>query len=475
MKPFIAVYVVVLTCGLTHSYPGYGTNNKRYNNNNNRGANVVEPMMPVFTQPLQQQQYYDKSINSNYGMQSQPQYLSLPYPQPRVADDYNYNSRNPNYYNLYPRQDYQTPLYGIPTYRGDYQPKPYYFAQPSYSSSDDHVETTNPLDYLHEEILQENERERTLNNAAFMQNLALYNKQVDSLHGRQQQIQQFQDLYNLKSTYDPDDYDMEQQPTDWYDQTSIVMDPSAYESFSNSDFEIMQQQQQQQQQQAPSSQQQYQQYQSRPSDYDDEMVKELQDLTKQHRKSGKDQVVYNSWDWPQDMPNKEETDDEMDPQEYEDDDTWINWGGQKRNVQPKKDYGVVTKTQTQQASTTKKVPESYKTKSKPSASTEKPLLTTENSKLLAKLHRGQKEVVLPRPAAPVRKPCTEPIMKMMNANKNFEVKASKSEQTPPIYKTIKQIIDMEQNLEHVSPLIFLIIVYLKIASKNASNYHYGPP
>lgn len=374
--------------------------------------------MPIYSQPTQQeQQYFDDTPNANY----QPQYLSLPYPQPRVAEDYSRNP-NPNYY-YYPRQEYQMPLYGIPTYRGDYQPKPYYFAQPSYTSSDDQLEATNPLDYLHEEILQENERERSLNNAQFMQNLALYNKQVDSLHGRQQQLQQFQDLYNLKSSHDPEDYDVEQ-PSDWYDQTSIYVDPATYENF-NHEYQ-------------PAASQQ--QYASRPSEYDDEMVKELRDLTKQHRSKSKEKIrdSYNGIDWQQDYPH--ESEDIADPQ-YDDDDTWINWD-QKRNVQPKKDYGAVDAKQT----ATGKLPAKP---SKPMASTPTPATSTaENSKLIGKLHKGQKEVVLPRPATPVRKPFSESIMKMMNANVKSD--EHKSEPSPPIYKTIKQIIDMEQNLSHVS-------------------------
>lgn len=436
MKPFVAVYMVVLTCGLTHSYPGYGS--KRFNK-----ANLAEPLLPLYMQPPQQQ-YYDKTVNSNY---QQPQYLSLPYPQTaRIADDYNYNSRNPSpSYYYYPREDYPSELYGTPQYRGDYQPKPYYFAQQYDRPSENHLETTNPLDYLHEEILQENERERSMNNAAFMQNLALYNKQVDSLHARQQQLQQFQDLYNLKSSNDPDDYEMEQQPTDWYDQTSIIMDPSTYESFNN-DY--------QQLSQAPSYQYQYQ---ARPSDYEDEVVKELQDLTKQHRKSGKDQVfassskdAYNRQDWQQDMPS--ESDEVIEPEYEDEEDAFINWGGQKRNVQPKKDYGLEDDKQVHQTSVNKL--SDVKT-SKPSVSTENPISSTENSKLLSKLHRGQKEVVLPRPAAPVRKPFTDPIMKMMKANSKADGKPRASEQqTLPIYKTIKQIIDMEQNLSHVSTTQF---------------------
>lgn len=449
MKPFIAVYIVVLTCGFTHSYSAYG--NKRYNS-----ANIGEPLMPIYTQPAQQPQYFDKSASTNY-LQSQPQYLSVPYPQPRVAEDYNINSNrnlNPNYY-YYPRQDYQTPLYGVPTYHGDYQPKPYYFAQPSYSSSDDHIETTNPLDYLHEEILQENERERSMNNAAFMQNLALYNKQVDSLHSRQKQLQQLQDLYNLKNPNDPDDYEMAQ-PSDWFDQTSILVDPNTLDNY-NGDYEMMPQELSNQYQ-----------YPSRPSDYDDEIEKELKDLTKQNHKNSatkgratpsmKQAAAYNNIDWQNDMP--QEYDDALEG-ESEDDDSWIQWG-QKRNIQPKKDYGLVDSKQTQK--TVNKLP----IIKKPTVSTQTPITTaTENSKLIAKLHSGQKEVVLPRPATPVRKPFTEPIMKMMTANKNVDGKPSKSEQAPPIYKTIKQIIDMEQNLSHVS----ISILKSDLRFKNSSEYH----
>lgn len=374
-------------------------------------------MMPIYTQQASPPQHYQPQ-----------QYLSVPYPQARINDDYNYN-RNPvqvpnNYY--YPRDDYRTQLYGVPTYRGDYQPKPYYFAQPSYKS-DDRVEPLNPLDYLHEEILQENEQERE--NNAFMQDLALYNKQVDSLHDRQQQMQQIEDMYNMKAMSVPEDYEVEQ-PTDWYDQTAILVDPSTFENYRN-DYD------------SPSNQ-----YQSRPPYYqEDKMVKELRDL-KQNSKSSPN---YNNFDWQQDEPQGNEED--VHEPEYDDDDSWINWGS-KRDVQPKKDYGFVDTKQTQAANKLSDVKAS-----KPPLSTQTPF-TTENSKLISKLHKGQKEVVLPRPAAPVRKPFPEQVMKMMKINSDG--KQEKSEQTPPIYKTIKQIIDMEQSLSHVSTIG--VEWWIKIAS-----------
>jgi hypothetical protein len=451
MKPIIAVYIIVMTCGLTHSYSAYGSPKRRANM-------ALAPVMPIFSQVSPQYLDNNKASSNNYFLQ--PQYLSAPYSQQqppqqqqqqqaRIVDDFNNYRTNPNYY-YYPQQQQQQqlneyqepPLYGIPTYHGDYNPKPYYFAQPSYMSQDDRLETTNPLDYLHEEILQENERER--NNAAFMQNLAFYNKQLDSLKGRTQQLQQFQDMYNLRSNNEFDDYDLTEQPTDWYDQTSIIVEPSSFDSYP-----------------IPSSSQQYYNSQYRAADYDDEMVKELKDL-KQHRNknSGKTmmpkQQFYSNQDWQQDMPLSSHESSEDEPENYEDE--WINWGGQKRSIQPKKDFSDGKQTQT--SSQQNAIKQSSTITSAPSTSTSVPS-TTERSKLIAKLHKGQKEVVLPRPATPVRRPFSESIMKSMNMhnnnnNQNVKEENKNDEQEPPlqIYKTIKQIIDMEQSLSHVSTLSF---------------------
>jgi hypothetical protein len=278
-----------------------------------------------------------------------------------------------------------------------------------------------------------------------MQNLALYNKQLDSLQGRQTQLQQIQELYNLKPSTEFDDYEMMEQPTDWYDQTAILLDPNTYENY------------------MPQQQQPQPQYQQRPLDYDDEMVKELKEL-KQNRKnmnSGRSyempkQQIYSNQDWQQDMPPENEDEDVMEPDNY--DDEWINWGGQKRSIQPKKDFADGKQTQTidkqskltkvtsKTATVTTSKPVSSSTVSASTSTTVKSL--TDNSKLLGKLHKGQKEVVLPRPATPVRRPFTESIMKSLGTK--VDEKESSSEQAAPIYKTIKQIIDMEQSLSHVS-------------------------
>lgn len=451
MKLIIAINIIIVSCGVAQSF-------SLYRNSKRRSSSMIAPVQPIYSQ-VQPQQYYDGRGSSTSYFQPQMQYLSVPYiqqqqqqqpqqqpQQQRIVDDYNYRA-NPNYY-YYPQQrEYQETLYGIPTYHGEYNPKPYYFARPSYMTEDDRLETTNPLDYLHEEILEENERAR--NNAAFMQNLALYNKQIDSIQGRQQQLQQAEQMYNLKPSSEFDDDDLMEQPTDWYDQTAILLDPSTYDSY------VPQQQQQQPQKQ------QYQ-YPQRPTDYDDEMVKELRDL-KQNRKNSPrsggyqmpKQQLYNNFDWQSDMPAENEDEDEM---ELDNDyDTWINWGGQKRNIQPKKDIADGKQTQVfgKQSKGTVK-PSTTVTTQKPSTTSKSSSTTAkssvETSKLLGKLHKGQKEVVLPRPATPVRRPFSESIMKSLGSK--FDEKQSSAEQTAPIYKTIKQIIDMEQNLSHVSIIPF---------------------
>ncbi|KAG5675497.1 hypothetical protein PVAND_005393 [Polypedilum vanderplanki] len=434
MKSVIVIYIIVVTCGLTHSYSAYG--------NAKRRSNMIAPMMPIYSQVSPQ--YYDSRAATNSYIQSQPQYLNVPYiqqqqqqQQQRILDDYNNNNNyrsNPNYY-YYPqeREQYQEPLYGIPTYHGDYNPKPYYFAQPSYMSQDDRLEATNPLDYLHEEILQENERER--NNAAFMQNLQLYNKQIDSLQGRQQQLQQIQDMYNLKSTNEFDDYDIEQ-PNDWYDQTSILVEPNAYDSYIP---------QQQEPQYLP----------QRSLDSDDEMVKELKNLKQNRNSKSIKQQFYNNRDWQQDMPSSQDADEDVREPENYDEDEWINWAGQKRSIQPKKDFadGKQLPEQTtvgKQSKVASKATATVTT-SKPSSpkSTTTTTTTTESSKILGKLHKGgQKEIFLPRPSLPVRRPFSESIMKSLGQGAENKDQAAAS--PPPIYKTIKQIIDMEQSLSHLS-------------------------
>lgn len=430
-----------LMCGLANSYPTFGVGRVQ------RASAMAEPLYP----PQTAQQYYEQNM---------PQYLSVPsYPQPlqRVYDEYN---NRQNYY-YYPREEYHS--FGMPTYRGEYKPTPYYYARPSFSLDEEErlqrLEQSNPLDDLHEEIQQEHELERARAllqkggqyqkqsgwyprqmqpqappvssnfaednaNSEFMRNLVMYNKQLDSLDNRGE---------NFETNNNIDDYEeeYEEDPT-WYDTTSIQVERPYYnnEEMPNQQMLTYQTHAQQHQQKQPLM---------KPvsSDYDEE-VKELKELaaSKNH-----DYVPPafpgNNNNWQQDVNYESESD-------YDDD--WINWD-RKRSIQPKKDMGIFSLGE-------KKLPAASKMNLNSnnifaSQTTKKPEVktTTEKPKMVAKPYTGQKEVVLPRPANPVRRPFTEPVMKMLE--KESKAKAKKSN-TQPIYGTIKQIIDMEENLSHVS-------------------------
>lgn len=87
------------------------------------------------------------------------------------ADNYYVDDDDVDDSNDRPEREY---LYGKPTYRGEYKPTRYYYARaPNYNYYNDHVESTNPLDDLHEEMLQEDHnRQRNIPssvNAQWMQ------------------------------------------------------------------------------------------------------------------------------------------------------------------------------------------------------------------------------------------------------------------------------------------------------------------
>lgn len=132
------------------------------------------------------------------------------------ASEYQYDRAQPTYYNGYrgsydqsepgnyyvdERNDQAADreyYYGKPTYHGEYKPTRYYYARaPNFNYNDDHMESENPLDDLHEEMLQEDQRDRKqhmpigqpqwLQNTGqpksltnnFIKNLMLYNNNND--------------------------------------------------------------------------------------------------------------------------------------------------------------------------------------------------------------------------------------------------------------------------------------------------------
>lgn len=439
MNPIYIVCTMSLMCGLANSYPTFGIGRVQR-------SGAMAPLYP----PQTAQQYYEQNM---------PQYLSVPsYPQPlqRVYDEYN---NRQNYY-YYPREEYHS--FGMPTYRGEYKPTPYYYARPSFSLDEEErlqrLEQSNPLDDLHEEIQQEHELERARAllqkgqfqdqsgwyprqvqpqaqpvsssnyveddnaNSEFMRNLVMYNKQLDSLDNRE--------TYDNNNNIDDYEEEYVEDPT-WYDTTSIQVErPYNYnneEEMPNQPMLTYQTQPHQQQQplMKPAS-----------SDYDEE-VKELKELaaSKNHQYVPP-AFPGNNNNWQQDANYESQSD-------YDDDD-WINWD-RKRSIQPKKDMGIFSLSEKKLPATNNKLNNIFA-----SQTTKKPEVkasTTEKPKIVAKPHTGQKEVVLPRPANPVRRPFTEPVMKMLE--NESKAKAKKSN-TQPIYGTIKQIIDMEENLSHVS-------------------------
>lgn len=483
-----AILAAALCSASSLGYPVFGT--KRYARANllpssEYGSSSLPVYSPVVPQQQQlQQQYYD----------SQPQYMPQ-YASSDYYDDNGYYGGN-NYYYVPPvvhrrhqRHD-RYPSYGLPTYRGEYKPTPYYYAHaPSYSYSDDR-ESNNPLDDLHEEMLQEDERERAREympvgteqwyenlpprhapDSTFLRNLIMYNQQMNALRNKQQ----------LDSTEEYDEY--EDSEPEYYDSSAYVDNRNNYNAFVNpytgssntpipssgnnrntfnkisslrnsmaknavEDDEEVQElkslihqqknsrlQQQQLLQQQPQPQQQYQVHTPNP----------MQDIKQQQQRSISNDYSQFNMDstFQQDSPQQQQ------PQQYtnyeydnEYDDNWSHWD-RKRNVQPKKVTPTTTSTTT---------------------STATPTTTTTTPKPIVEIihgHNGQKEVVLPRPASPVRNPFAN-IGGLQKAQKPAAPAASSSMDAnvvaaaPPagklakpgsVYDTIKKIISMQQNLE----------------------------
>ncbi|KAJ6648823.1 hypothetical protein Bhyg_04055 [Pseudolycoriella hygida] len=373
----------------TFSYPVFGT--KRYHR-----ASSSRGVMPVYNTP-----YFDERIPA----QAYPRYQT-----------------DSNYYYL-PRRESQ--YYGLPTYRGEYKPTQYYYAHsPSYSYYDDRSEQATPLDDLHEEILQEDQRERQRDYSigqetwygnpsakqVFLKNLiALNNKEMSPESELTDPNEEFDDDYN-------DDSD-----TEYYDQGS------------NNNLNIRK----------------YSSYQQQPKEFKENEDKDVTDLNSLAGKSyNTDPMSQSNYqDYQQDMISTYEDEDP----EY--DDAWINWSNKRSASKVDKSIGLSTfsdrKPSTEQhlQKPIVSVPTTRKSKQKPSAE----VTTTQQSGNSKKvLGNGQKEVVIPRPAAPVRNPFSEPIMQMLTHNSVQDKRQGKtnSKQPSTVYDTIKQLLTMERDLDN---------------------------
>lgn len=158
--------MAVIPSILSLPYPIYGVKSYR------RSVPVKNEMS--YYQPSSQ--YDDQSSYISSGSHSPP---SVPQHQQQYYsnDDNNYYLNGGTGY-----RDSQYQLYGKPTYSGEYKPKQYYFGRgPKYNYFDDRLENSNPLDYLHEEMFQEEQRDRQNNWPSGMEQWFQNNGQPRSL------------------------------------------------------------------------------------------------------------------------------------------------------------------------------------------------------------------------------------------------------------------------------------------------------
>lgn len=393
----VAILIAPIT---SFSYPVFGT--KRYHRATNSKA-----VMPVYNTP-----YYDEP------------YLAPAPSYPRYQGD-------SNYYYL-PRRESQ--YYGLPTYRGEYKPTQYYYAHgPSYSYYDDRSEQANPLDDLHEEMLQEDQRERQRdysigqetwyeNPAAkqdkltnvFLKNLMAYNKQMSEEQELKSQTGEFED-YNDGN------------------------DAEYYEQPNNNDLNIRKYTA-------------HQQHQSDFNDNEDKDVIDLNSLANKHQKHNPvEQISQPSYpDYQQDVGNNYEEEPEYD------DDAWINWSSKRSGGSGEHIIGLATfsdrKPSTEQHLQKPIVTASTTKKPQPELLVPSSARQLDNVKSVKVLGSGQKEIVLPRPATPVRNPFSTPVMEMLTHNAIQDKRQVKVNSKSPstVYDTIKQLLAMEHDLDKVS-------------------------
>lgn len=398
----VAVLIAPIT---SFSYPVFGT--KRYH----RAVNS-KGIMPVYNTP-----YYDEPIPA----QAYPRY---------PADS--------NYYYL-PRRESQ--YYGLPTYRGEYKPTQYYYAHsPSYSYYDDRSEQANPLDDLHEEMLQEDQRERqrdySIGQETWYENPAQQAAKQDKLTN-----------VFLKNLIAYNNKQMNQEP-EWNSQNGEFdddyndgTDAEYYDQGVNNNLNIRK----------------YSNHQLHQNDFKDNEDKDVMDLNSLAEPSyNKESISQSNYpDYQQDLGNTYEED-----PAYEDDDTWINWSSKRSGNSADRQIGLATfsdrKPSTEQHlhKPIVSVPTTKKSQPKPSAD----VPTTQqsvSSKGVKVLGSGQKEIVLPRPATPVRTPFSEPLMEMLTHNSIQDKRQAQIKPPSTVYDTIRQLLAMEHDLDKVSVIILM--------------------
>lgn len=190
------------------SYSIYGINNPRRDSHANTNNHN-----PSFSSDSRQQQAFDpsgyRSSASSSPLSSYYSNYDSLYDSEPVAD--NYYVDDDGDVNR-PEREY---FYGKPTYHGEYKPSRYYYARaPYYNYYNEHSESTNPLDDLHEEMIQE-EHERSRNWPAGKTNWFQNTGQPKSLTNNfmknlmlQKQQQQPIDVSNIYDEIDVDSDDI---------------------------------------------------------------------------------------------------------------------------------------------------------------------------------------------------------------------------------------------------------------------------
>lgn len=334
-----------------------------------------------------------------------------PYAQ-EYTDEYYYPQENLNYPVYYPVRG---PKYDY------YQPLPYYYDgrhYPRYNYYED-----DPVDDLQEEIQQEEEREQREEalpvgqetwyenddnqnddsmddiNAAFLQNLMIYNDAMS----------------NKNYDYQPDYLqNYNEDVLNWNDDVN--------------------------------------------KKYEDEDVKELKMLAgKPKKQRNKNKNKYNEAEERIklfDKAAKKTSKNSKDPNNSE---AWINWSTKRQNTmkntidpianlaykkQELSEHGPLVFKDNAMAFSTRK--QNTINHNLFPSSTISPITSKapENHK---DTKGGQKEVVLIRPATPVRRPFSEPVMELLAKQNQQERK-----RTPSVYDTIKHLLEMEKSLEEVS-------------------------
>lgn len=382
--------------------------------------------------------------------QSAPQYNEQPYVssarypthhQPYEADGNYFLGDGIN------RHIPQYQSYGMPTYLGDYKPTPYYYAHgPSYNYFDDRIEATNPLDDLHEEMLQEDERERqsTLpigqeqyfeNNGQpksltnnYLNDLIIYNNKLNAERERD---------VELANEYEEDEpyySDVPNQSYEFYDQQppqpsklrQLPIDKQDYYSHaSNNDRDEF----------FGFGEEPTHNNQNINKVKDDKNVRELKSLSKNNGMHDADDEVdddesddYYSNQYREktnkngNYRNNNAAYNSFDSGDDYDDDTWINWDRKRSFSQKHIDKDNINEMKPLKA-LEYQLTMALKSKEAESASITTtaipPTPSVDNVLGLLKLktgkhHEGQKEVVLSRPAAPIRHTFSDPVLQALS-------------------------------------------------------------